>query len=392
MKILYLHANAELYGSDLILLQLVTYLDKTRYEPIVFLPVNGPLIERLREAGIRTMIMPLAVLRRAHFTPSGVIRFVTVLMKSVSNLRRFILKERIALVHTNTGAVWGGELAAAITGIPHVSSVMEIVEKPKIVSLAMSWMVSAFSDQVITVSGAVRDHFIKYTPWWREKYIEMFPPVDTVRFSPDENARKIIRSHLGIDENTVLVGMAGRLNHWKGQDVFVRACKEVMKMLDYKSDVHFVILGGPVPGREEFVHQLHRDIEELGLVNVVTAPGFQENITDWLSAMDVFVLPSKLPEPSSTGVVAAMAMGLPVVGTNIGGTPETVLDGETGFLVPPNDPKSLAEKISLLVKDSEMRRSMGAKAMERARKLYSIESYVGKVMAIYDDLLQNTRK
>ena len=387
-KILYLHANAELYGSDLILFQLVTHLDRTRYEPLVILPCQGPRGELLKNAGVETRIEPLAVLRRAFMNPRGIFNFGLTLFRSIGMLRRVIAKEGISLLHTNTGAVWGGELAALTCGIPHVVSVMEIVESPVVVAAAMSLMGSTFSDRVVTVSQAVKEHFLSYTPWGRRKYVELFPPVDINRFNPDHKARQKIRSHLGIGEKTVLVGMAGRLNHWKGQEIFVRACKEVLEKLADKVDVHFVVLGSPVPGREEFERELHREIVELGLSDKVTAPGFQENITEWLSAMDIFVLPSKLPEPSSTGVVAAMAMGLPVVGTNIGGTPETVVEGETGFLVPPSDPSALAAKISYLVENDHIRSEMGRKAMERARSLYSIENYARSIMAIYDELLR----
>jgi glycosyltransferase involved in cell wall biosynthesis len=386
-RILYLHANAELYGSDLILFQLVTHLDSRRYQPLVILPCEGPLVRLLEDAGVATRIEPLAVLRRALMNPRGVLRFGAFLARSIGKLRSIIVKEGVSIVHTNTGAVWGGELAALSCGVPHVVSVMEIVESPVMVAAAMSWMTSTLSDRVITVSKAVKEHFLKYTPWAAGKYVELFPPVDTGRFSPNNKARQTIRSRLGIDEKTILVGMAGRLNNWKGQEIFVRACKKVLENVDQRIDLHFVVLGSPVPGREEFERELHKEIEQLGLSGKVTAPGFQPNIQEWLSAMDVFVLPSKLPEPSSTGVVAAMAMGLPVVGTNIGGTPETVLDGQTGLLVSPSDPLALAEKISLLAENENLRKTLGKNAMDRARNLYSIETYARNIMTLYDELL-----
>lgn len=390
-KILYLHANAELYGSDLILLQLVTHLDRDRYRPLVILPCNGPLVNLLEQNNIETRVEPIAVLRRALMNPSGVMKFSVTLIRSLKRLITLIKGERISLAHTNTGAVWGGELAASICGIPHVVSVMEIVENPVVVAALMSWMVSTFSDRVITVSKAVKEHFLKYAPWGRHKYMELFPPVDTKKFTPSEEGRRSIRDRLSIDQRTVLVGMAGRLNHWKGQDVFIRACRKVIERLGDEANVHFVVLGSPVPGREEFELELHREIREFGLSEKVTAPGFQENIVEWMSAMDIFVLPSKLPEPSSTGVVAAMAMGLPVIGTNIGGTPETVVDGETGFLVPPSDPHALAEKMCVLIRDESLRQNMGRNGMNRAKKLYSIEAYAKAVMTIYDQLTEKNK-
>ncbi len=386
-KVLYLHVSSELYGSDLIVFQLVTNLDRSRYEPIVVLPSEGSLGEKLKKESIPVKIMPLAVLRRRLFNPQGILKFSITLIESIYRLTRLIRDNKIDIVHTNTSATWSGGISAKLCGVPHLFSVMEIVGEPKIVSLAMAWMTTLFSDRAITVSEAVANHFKKLCPLRTKIYQPLFPPVDLKRFVFDQEARVFIRKSLGIDDQTVVVGMAGRLNHWKGQDVFIRACKKALELVENRKKLHFFVLGGPVPEKEEFERELHRDIEEFGLSSVVTAPGFKENISQWMSAMDIFVLPSKLPEPSSTGVVSAMAIGLPVVGTNIGGTPETVVDGKTGFLVPPNDPKTLAEKIAILSLEDDLRTTMGKNASERAKKLYSIEHYVKEIMKVYDELV-----
>ncbi len=248
--ILYLHASAELYGSDLILLQLVRHLDRSRYTPLVVLPFHGPLEERLAETGVEVVVMPLAVLRRSLFHPWGVVRFLVTLIRSARALCRIIRARNVAAVHTNTGAVWSGEVAAMLCRIPHFSSVMEIVEKPVVVSAAMAWVVSTLSSQVFTVSRAVKEHFLRFGPWWEDRYVELFPPVEVAAFSRDEQARRRIRDRLGVDDETVVVGLAGRLNHWKGQEIFVEACRHVRDRLSHDRRVHFLVLGGPVPGKE----------------------------------------------------------------------------------------------------------------------------------------------
>ncbi len=391
IKVLYLHASAELYGSDLILYQLVTHLDKTRYNPVVVLPFNGPLVDKLKSAGIEVFIKPLPVLRRSLYNRAGFVRFGSVFFTSLLFLTKFIKSNDIGIVHTNTSATWGGNVAAKICGVPHVCSAMEIVEEPLFVAKAMALMTTCFSDRILTVSTAVKEHFVRFVPFGHGKYQVLFPPVDIERFKFRKDSRNKIRKQLGIGDNSILIGMAGRLNHWKGQDVFIKACALVVNILkenDINKDVRFLVLGGPVPGREYFAEELHKSIEKLGLKNVVIAPGFKSNIEEWLSAMDIFVLPSKWPEPSSTGVVAAMAVGLPVIGTNIGGTPETVVDGETGLLVPPNDHVALADAIVKLISSDELRSRMSHQAAKRARTLYSIKSYVDSVMKCYDELLK----
>ncbi len=395
IKVLYLHASAELYGSDLILYQLVTHLDETRYKPVVILPFNGPLVDKFRNAGVDVFVKPLPVLRRSLYSITGLIRFSSIFFASLFLLTRFIKSNDISIVHTNTSATWGGNVAAKICGVPHLCSAMEIVEEPLLVAKVMALMATCFSDRIFTVSSAVKEHFIQFVPFGHDKYQVLFPPVDLDRFRFREDSRYKVREQLGLSNNSILVGMAGRLNHWKGQDVFVKACARVVNILkenNINKDVRFLVLGGPVPGREYFERELHESIEKLGLEGVVIAPGFKSNIEEWLSAMDIFVLPSKWPEPSSTGVVAAMAVGLPVIGTSIGGTPETVIDGETGLLVPPNNHVALAEAIVKLVSNDGLRNEMSRKAMTRARSLYSIEIYAESVMKCYDELLDKKSK
>ena len=388
-KILYLHASAELYGSDLILYQLVTHLDRREYDPVVILPFDGPLVELLRRAEIPVLVRPLPVLRRSLLTAKGLMKFGVVFVYSIIHLARFIKSREIDIVHTNTSATWGGGVAARICQVPHVCSAMELVDNPLFVAKAMASMTSAFSDLVLTVSTAVKNHFVALAPFGKDKYRVLFPPVDTGRFCFRKEYKRKIRNELGLDDDTIVAGMAGRLNHWKGQDVFVRACARVLEKLENKSKkVHFLILGGSVPGREIYELELRNDISRLGLTNFVTAPGFKENIEEWLSAMDIFVLPSKWPEPSSTGVVAAMATGLPVIGTNIGGTPETVVHGETGLLVPPNNPNALADAIAELILNDSLRKTMAQRAKERAIRLYSIQTYVDYVAGCYRELME----
>lgn len=105
-----------------------------------------------------------------------------------------------------------------------------------------------------------------------------------------------------------------------------------------------------------------------------------------MKAADIFVLPSKRPEPNATVLIAAMTMGLPCIGTNIGGTVETIDQGKTGLLVPPDNPEALAEAIACLASDTSLRDSMGRQGRIRARELFSIDNYCRTVTAAYDKI------
>ena len=387
LNVLYLHASADLYGSDLLLYEIVSNLDSTKYSPRVILPDEGPLVALLSKNNIPVGIKKLPVLRRKYFTLAGVSKFSMTFLCSTITLISTIKKCNIHLIHTNTSAVWGGGIAARLCRIPHVSSVMELVEEPLFVAKAMSLMATLFSDKVVAVSEAVKNHFIKLVGFGKHKYEVIPTPVNEKKYRFSESGRKSVRLELGIDDKVVVVGMAARLNRWKGQDVFVQACANVINEIGQKKRVHFIIMGEPLPGQEYFKEEMLKAIENLGLSSCTTVPGYKTNFVDWLSAMDVYVLPSKWPEPNSSGVIAAMAVGLPVIGTNIGGTPEVVIHEQTGLLVPPDDPEAMAKAMLRLIENHDERKRMGNEAKKRAMKLYSLTSYIKRIESIYDSLI-----
>ncbi len=326
-KILYLHASAELYGSDYVLLSLLTTLDKARYEPLVILPFEGPLCLELRKAEITYVLHDLPVLRRTLFTAIGLLKFAMKTLCSVWFLVRLISSKKVSVVHTNTSAIWVGAFAARFTRRPHYWQVMELVERPKSVSWMMRKMVGIFSTKVFCISEAVNVFFAEANPSRVEKFKTIYHGVNRTVYDRDLSG-VAVRRKLGIPESASMVLFAGRFNAWKGQDVLANAIPEVCR---HATDVCFVFLGSCFRGQEKYEEALRRQIDELVSDGCkVNLLGFQANLPEWLAAADVFVLPSRLPEPNATVTLAAMTMGLPVIGTNIGGTPEAVLEGRPG--------------------------------------------------------------
>ena len=131
---------------------------------------------------------------------------------------------------------------------------------------------------------------------------------------------------------------------------------------------------------------IENHVQKLGLSEKVQFLGYQNNILEILRSMDIFILPS-LWEGMPNAILEAMAAGLPVVATNVGGTPEVVVDGETGFLVPPRDPEALANAIKLLIDDPELRKKFGQAGRERVERHFTIQETVRKTEELYLRLL-----
>ena len=175
-----------------------------------------------------------------------------------------------------------------------------------------------------------------------------------------------------------LIGTLARLSSEKGLDVFVDAAKLV---LSAEPTARFVIGGtGPVEG------ELRSRIRNLRMEPYVRMPGFVENAPDFLSKLDVFVLPSD-SEGIGLAVMEAMAAGLPVAATEVGGVPEVVADGQTGILVPPRQPTLLAQAIVRLLIDPDLAKTMGTAGKARVEALFDAKVMAEKTVAVYRDLV-----
>jgi len=146
------------------------------------------------------------------------------------------------------------------------------------------------------------------------------------------------------------------------------------------------MIGGTGPLEEE----LRRKIRELKLEPYVRMAGFIEDVPSFLSELDVFVLPSD-SEGIGLAIMEAMATGLPVVATAVGGVPEVVSDGQTGILVPPRQPKLLAQAIVRLLVDPDLARAMGAAGRNRVEALFDAKVMAERTVAVYRSLVRSSR-
>lgn len=384
--IFFFHASADLYGSDYVLLELIK---KTlqHYKVIVFLPKYGPLVDELIKCNAEVIVSRMAVLRKEYLSIKGIFTFLFNIISSLYTVYHLQKKHNVEIFHSNTSAVWSGFLSAWLFRKKHFWQIMEIIESPRLVSRLMSKVVGKFSDKVFCISDAVKNHFLKFNGDRKNKFITLYHGVDRNIYNMKNIDRDLIRQGLGVDDDVVLIGFAGRYNAWKGQEVLAEAAKYILTTISNSVKIHFLFLGSVYADQHHYEYQL-RDILQSNeqIKSHSTMLGFQKDFHNWLGSMDIVVLPSKLPEPNATVIVAAMTLGIPVVGTNIGGTVESVSDGMTGYLVPPNDPQALAVKICDLVNSPEKRLLFGDNSLLRANTMFSIDNYTATVLRSYENV------
>lgn len=194
-----------------------------------------------------------------------------------------------------------------------------------------------------------------------------------------------LKKKLGFAPDKPLVGIVGRLQHWKGMHVYLRAMSQVVKTMP---SVQGVIVGGIHDQEPGYLESLEKLRAELGLTKVVSMVGRQTNVPEWMSAMDVVVHASQR-EPFGIVVVEAMALGKAVIATSPGGPEEIITDGEDGLLVPWNEPDALASAILRMLQDPDCAAVMAAKARERSAR-FSTKMYAARTGESLRELLTTT--
>ena len=389
-NILVVHNNNDFYGAEKVLLELLSRLDRSRFVPIVVLPTDTRHINRLspelEKLNIECCFIPLGVLRRKYFKLHKLPRFSVEVLAGVRQLARLIRKRNIALVHTNTNTILASPLAARLTGVPHVWSIHELMVEPATVRNALHYMIPRLSTRVVTVSQAVRDHMLKDAAKFADRFAFVRGAIDVEPFL-NAKGRAQVRAEWGVRDDEMLIGMAGRVTRWKGQSVFVQAAKLIAER---HPEAKFAAVGGVFDTEKFYMDRFRKEVHEAGLENKFTINDFRADMPDVFAAFDIFVLPSILPEPFGLVVIEAMASGKPVVATAPGGPSETVVDGETGFLVPPSDASAMAQALEVLLADPQKRISMGEAGRRRAREVFSLPRYVIEFEELYEAVLRET--
>ena len=193
-----------------------------------------------------------------------------------------------------------------------------------------------------------------------------------------------LRTSLNLAADTILVGMIGRVNLFKGQSYFLEIAAAVNAL---PHNCHFVMAGDAYPGYEYLYGQLSTQKKQLGLDGIITDLGYRTDIPLVMNGLDIFVLPSIKPDPFPTVILEAMAAQKPVVATQQGGACESVVHGLTGYLVPLQDSATVAAHILALAQNESLRIEMGKAGQQRFKRLYSISQFEASIVAEVESML-----
>jgi len=298
-------------------------------------------------------------------------------VSAITYILRLIRKEAIDVINTHSGR---DSFLAGIAG--RISRRKPVIVRTRHLAIPMTSRItySLLPHVVVTVSEYVRRYLIRegVCP---ENVVTIHTGIDMTKFSP-EAVPGNLRQEMGMAEETPLIGTVAILRRKKGYHVLLDAIPLVLK----KAPHAIFAFVGDGPQKEN----ISGTIEQLGLSGNVRLLGMRWDIPNVLKSIDIFALPT-LQEALGSAFVEAMAMGKPVIGTNVGGVSEVIKDGSNGYLVEPNNAAALSEAILKVLEDPERGRSMGREGRRMVEELFTNEKMCEKMHDLYMSLLQGKR-
>jgi sugar transferase (PEP-CTERM/EpsH1 system associated) len=351
-------------GAEKALVDLAVRLDRNRFNVTVCATRSaGNYQPVLDEAGVRTIILDRTSRRD---------------MYKLLGLARLMRRERIDILHTHLfGSNTWGRVLGRLAGVPVIIAHEHWSSKPER-EVAVDRLLYRLSDRILVPSEASK-RIVMEMERIPARYISvLYNGVDISHFTPANGMGCEVRQELGLNCDELVVGTVGRLSPEKGGvDVLVRAV-ERLRQIHPKARL-LVVGDGPLrPDLEQVA-------SELGS-NAIFA-GTRTDVARLLSAMDIFVLPS-LKEAMPIALLEAMAMRLPVIATTVGGVPEIVDDGKTGFLVPPGDEAALHCALHRLADDPLLMSMLARSGQAHVQANFTLDSMVAQVERLYDTLAE----
>jgi len=371
MKIAHLVTSGELAGGQAIALRLARAARDAGHEPLFVSPTSGAFLDEAAEDGFGTELVDVGRTYR---------------LGGAVALARLLRRLEVDLLHTHVhaaasilGRVAAKAAGAAVVSHLHIENHFRRRRAAKAPLVAADNATARLCARLLAVSDSTRRAFERQG-FPAERLETVYNGVDAAALAaaPAPGLRRDLR----LPDDAVLVGHVGRLAPVKGQRELLEA---LAGLRPRHPDLHVALLGEDQETHGAYRAELDRLTASAGLDGAVRFAGFRADAPAALQELDVLVLPSWI-EGLPLVVLEAMAQGTPVVATAVGGTPEAVVDGETGLLVPPRDPAALSTALERLLGDPDLRRRLGEAGRARVRERFDAAAMERRVLEVYDEV------
>lgn len=369
ITILHLRASNFIGGPEKQILEQFSHLDVGRFRPLICCfresGCDNPIQEQAQKMGIACRTVDA----RSAFD-----------LRTIARLRRILIEEKVDLLcsHGYKPNIIG-RIAAWLAGIPAIAiSRGWTSENPRIrVYEKLDKFFLNFADKVVAVSHGQRDKILALGAN-ADRVVVIHNAINLEKI-PEAGWRQQLRQELGVPQDAFVVASAGRLSPEKNYGTLVEVARQAIQ---HNANIYFVIFGEGVLRGE-----LERSIGAAGLCGHFLLPGFRKDLQELLHGIDVFMLPS-LTEGLPNVVLEAFAVCKPVVATRVGGTPEVVQEGVSGFLTEPDEPELMARHILDLADNPNLCHRMGKAGYEYIQEHFSFESQTREYEQLYMNVLK----
>lgn len=374
-RVLHLIVNFESGGTERQAVELLKRIDQDRYDvKLAVLRNRGPLAEEIEAQFPNIPEFPLTSFYDANF------------IKQVGRLREFIKQEQIDILHAHDFySDMLGVVAARSVGIKVIASQRNLQQSDRISHRIGQRFISAVAHRMLVNSNAIRQHLMIN---WKTPSDKIVLVRNGLRdFSELYCGQWQRPTHdelcweLGVDKNSKLVGCVANLRPVKGHQYLIDAAAQVIKEIP---NAHFVLIG-----EGELRNDIQSQAQQLGIADHVHLMGYRADAPKLQTAFDLSVL-SSLHEGLPNSVMEAMAARVPVVATAVGGVPELIIDGETGYLARPVDAQNLALNITTALLDERGSAAIAARGHYFVTNKFGMHRMVNEVENLYDELMRTS--
>ena len=364
-KILIAHSSNDKYGASKVLINLIDIFIKNGFDIYLMLPNDGPLNnnEIIKKTNLK--IINLGVFRKKYFTIFGLINRLYFIIKSSLYIKKFLKKNQIDFVYTNTSTLISPAIAAKFAGIPAIYHVHEIPDSNSIYNRFITVFLNYFSRDIICVSKSVSD-------FWINKGINK-NKVKTIHngFNFEKPVSKNIKS------DKIIFTSISRIIPYKGHSLLLR----IFEMLCKKNkNIYLQIVGDTLPEYQKYLNELKLDIKKRELNNKIKFLGFREDVISILDKSNFFIHTPLSPDPFPTVIFEAIKCQIPVITNNLGGAYEILDEGKNGLIIKNDLVEQSVAKILSYMENKKQQSKNVEKAFDYVCKNFFFENFARKIL------------
>ena len=364
-KILITHSSNDKYGASKVLINTIDIFINNGFDIYLMLPSNGPLNDNQIIKKTNLKIINLGVFRKKYFNFLGLINRLYFIIKSSLYIKKFLKRNQIDLVYTNTSTLISPSIAAKFAGIPSISHIHEIPSGNPIYSRFITAFLNIFPKEIICVSKSVFDFWI----------INGLKKSKVKIIYNGFNIKKL--KFKAISNDKIVFTSISRIIPYKGHSLLVRIFEILCKK---NKNIYLQIVGDTLPEYQKYLNELKLDIKKRGLNNKIKFLGFREDIVSILDKSNFFIHTPLSSDPLPTVIFEAIMCKTPVITNNLGGAYEILNQGNNGLIIKNDFVKESVEKILSFLDNKKQQNVNVEKAFNYVCNNFSQEQFKRKIL------------